>query len=348
MNLIKNISTLVISLLLSFFVAELIFRSLEIGYGNNPLESSKIYHHVHPLNYTFRIHDPHGEYGGHNIYYDEKGFRVENNNVNILKDSDNLDSIIFLGDSFTEAVQVPYKDTFASLTGLALGFPVINLGVSSYSPMLYKLQSKKILSQFSGRTVIMQIYANDFRSDKSFFDSAIFENNELVAIDGGKNNFLIRLLRKSYVARYLRKSQLTIKAIVTGPTFFSITNDIKFQNTVTDEHIKFTVKTIKEISEILNNQNKKLHVFMVPTKHLSVQNLCCKEDKLYNKFYNELFKHKISTIDMAYFFEKYEDQKRLFFDLDAHFTKEGNKLVASAIVSFLNQKEPSLSYNIDK
>ena len=149
MNLIKNISTLVISLLLSFFVAELIFRSLEIGYGNNPLESSKIYHHVHPLNYTFRIHDPHGEYGGHNIYYDEKGFRVENNNVNILKDSDNLDSIIFLGDSFTEAVQVPYKDTFASLTGLALGFPVINLGVSSYSPMLYKLQSKKILSQLS-------------------------------------------------------------------------------------------------------------------------------------------------------------------------------------------------------
>lgn len=335
MNLIKNLSTIIISLLISYILLEILFRVIDLGYGNNPLERSRVYHHVHPHNYSFKMHDPNNEYGGHNIYYDENRFRVENRNDETFDNLNNKENIIFLGDSFTEAVQVSYKDTFVSRVGDELGVPALNFAVSSYSPLIYKLQSKYILSKFAGKIVIMQIYTNDFYYDKHFNETSIFKNDELVAIDGGKNNFFISLLRKSYVARFVRKSQLTIRAMLTERSSFSINHDFNYEKNVKDEYIKSTTKLIKDTEEILKNQNKQLFVFLVPSKHLSVQNICCKDDFLYSRFYNELKKNNISTIDIASFFSSHDNQKTLFFELDQHLTAKGHFLVSEAILSLL-------------
>ena len=315
MNLVKNLLTLLISLFFALFIAEIIFRIFHIGYGNNPLERSKIYHHTHPLNYSFRMYDPNGEYGGHDVYYDNLGFRTKNKSISILDHQNNVDSILFLGDSFTEAAQVAYEDTFVNLVESTLGIPTINLRCPLFS-IIYKLITKNIISKFSAKTVIMQIYTNDFRSDKNFFENAKFYNNEVIAVDGGENNFLISLLRKSYVARFLRKSQLIIQTILDEPTIFSKQNVIEFEKTISPEHIKFTSKIIKDISTTLKNQNKQLYVFLIQSKYLSVQNLCCKDDQLYNKFYYELNRLNVETIDVAVYFETYHDQSKLFFPLD--------------------------------
>ena len=60
MNLTKNLVTLICSLLFVLLISEILFRMLDIGYGNAPLEQSKEYHHAHPKNYSFLMHQPKG------------------------------------------------------------------------------------------------------------------------------------------------------------------------------------------------------------------------------------------------------------------------------------------------
>ena len=69
MNWIKNILLVTASLIVALLLAEGILRFMQIGYGNAPLERSKIYHHAHPKNYSFLAHDPNDEYGGHHVFY---------------------------------------------------------------------------------------------------------------------------------------------------------------------------------------------------------------------------------------------------------------------------------------
>jgi hypothetical protein len=58
--------------------------------------------------------------------------------------------ILFLGDSFTEGVGLPYDQTFVGLFGAMLDdnhFQVLNAAVSSYSPRLYYLKLKYFLDR---------------------------------------------------------------------------------------------------------------------------------------------------------------------------------------------------------
>ena len=83
--------------MIALLIAEITLRFFGIGYGNSPHERSHTYHHVHPSNYQFLMHDPNGEYGGHHVYYDNLGFRVrdEASQTNKLANEDN--AIVFLG-----------------------------------------------------------------------------------------------------------------------------------------------------------------------------------------------------------------------------------------------------------
>lgn len=58
--------------------------------------------------------------------------------------------ILFIGDSFTEGLGVPYEKTFAGLVGQRLGhvgYEVLNAGVVSYSPKIYYHKVKYLLEQ---------------------------------------------------------------------------------------------------------------------------------------------------------------------------------------------------------
>ncbi len=213
---IKNILTVFFATLIALVFAEVLLRVMGIGYGNSPLERSQTYHHVHPSNYQFFMHDPNGEYGGYQVYYDELGFRVPNgfSRINELQNLD--EAVLFLGDSFTEGRQVNYHKTFVSLVSDQLDVPTVNLGVSSYSPLIYELQVENIVSQFNADFVVLQIYSNDFDGDASYLQKAVFENNKIIGIDGGENNTLISIARNSFLLRFLRKSQLLLQTILSN------------------------------------------------------------------------------------------------------------------------------------
>ena len=342
MNWIKNILLVTASLIFALLLAEGILRFMQIGYGNAPLERSRIYHHAHPKNYSFLVHDPNDEYGGHHVFYDEIGSRISHFNDNTSAERHNTRGIVFMGDSFTEATQVSYEDTFVGRIGKNLSIPTFNLGVSSYSPLLYLLQTKNKLSQFKADLVLLQIFSNDFKDDFRYKEDAIFLDGKIIGIDGGENSALVSMLRQSYLARFVRRSQLLIITLSnskksdqksdTNPYEQSFSHE---QNITTDE-LSHTVQLIDKIKQDLSLQNKRLAVFMIPSKSLSMMHQCCERDNLYHNFQEEMRKKGITFFDVAKYFSAHTQQDKLFFEKDIHLTKKGHKVIASGLLEELN------------
>ena len=340
MSWIKNFLTILFSTLIALLFAEVFLRLINIGYGNAPLERSHTYHHVHPNNYQFLMHDPNSEYGGFHVYYDNFGFRVPDEASDSNELTDENKAIIFMGDSFTEGNQVPYNETFASLVSEKLGVPSVNFGVSSYSPLIYELQVRNIVSQFNANTVVLQIYSNDFSGDQSYFKDAVLKKNEIIGIDGGANNVILTIARKSYLARFIRKSQLLLQHILTNSndTVEIPYNAFDYEQGVTDENLLNTVNIIRQIDSSLDEQHKKLYVFLIPSKSLSIAEECCSGDNLYARFYSALDEVDVDTIDVRSYFEQSDDQRELFFNKDIHLTSKGHRVVASSITSQLSSE----------
>ncbi len=340
MSWIKNGAIILFSIFIALLITEFFLRIFNIGYGNAPLENSSKYHHVHPTNYNFLMHDPNAEYGGHYIYYDDLGFRVRNKKSQTLQYSDNENAIVFLGDSFTEGNQVMYDETFVSIVGEELGFPSINFGVSTYSPLIYKLQIENIVSRFRGNNVILQIFSNDFSGDVSYLNKAVFDEAKIIKIDGGSNNKFIVFARKSYLLRLLRKSQLLIHKILftTNSNSIGIVSSFDVEQNVTDNQLKNTVQIIQNINKKLSEQGKKLHVFLIPSKSLSLNNNCCVKDELYSRFYMALKEVNVKTIDVKSSFENIKNQDKLFFKIDIHLTPKGHRIIAKSIISHLRNQ----------
>ena len=325
-------------LFISFFIVELILRIFEINYGKAPMERSYVYHHVHPKNYSFLMHDEDGEreFGGHRVYYDQNRFRVKDKTIKNSLIKDNFNSIIFLGDSFTVGNQVKYEDTFVSKIEEISKRKTINFGTSSYSPVIYLAQVNNFFSEIKSNLVIMQIYSNDFNNDAKYSQKLVKDNSK-IKINGGKNNFLISFLRNFYTARFIRKNQLLIKEILRNNDTISITGNKYKQSFIKEQNIKidkidYTSRIIKEIEIELKLLNKNLIVFMIPSRSLSKLRICCNEDKIYQNFKDRMKELQITFIDVAPYFEEYKDQNNLFFNSDIHLTVEGHKLVANSII----------------
>lgn len=334
MNWIKNSAVVMSSLIFALVAAEIIFRIFNIGYGNAPAERSHTYHHIHPSDFSFLMYDPYGEFGGYVIYYDESGYRVSNPSLSTFQSEDAENAIVFMGDSFTEAKQVHFEESFPSILGEQLDVPIMNLGVASYSPVIYQVQAQNLLQSVAASLVVLQIYSNDFEGDSKYLEFAEHKDNTLVAINGGNKNNLIRTLaRSSYLVRFVRKSQLVLEKMLTTE---SIDIDaLSIEQNVSQDDLLQTSDVISEIKAILDKNSKQLAVFMIPSKALSRTGECCKEDEIYARFMEQMRLRNIHTLDVSSYFERSPNQQDLFFELDIHLTKEGHSVLAEALLAEL-------------
>ncbi|MSR77778.1 MAG: hypothetical protein EXS63_06080 [Candidatus Omnitrophica bacterium] len=105
--------------------------------------SSPFYHHDLAPNKQARISWKDFEF---NIFTNSLGFR-DKSNRNIARLSDRH-RLLFIGDSFTEAMGFDYEDTFVGLIDSELSksrVEVLNAGVASYSPVIYWKKIKYLL-----------------------------------------------------------------------------------------------------------------------------------------------------------------------------------------------------------
>ena len=77
--------------------------------------------------------------------------------------------IVFIGDSFTEAGNVPEEETFVWLTGNALGVEVRNMGVAGYGTPTELISLQKFGLKCKPRVVVWQIAETNDLDDAVFF-----------------------------------------------------------------------------------------------------------------------------------------------------------------------------------
>ena len=332
----------IFSILFAILLAEISLRILGIGYGNSPIEASEVLHHVHPKNYKYRAHDPAGEYGNFDVVYDEFRYRVSGEKIEKLLNGEQR-KIYFLGDSFTEAVQVGWADSFVGKIGSTHQKTYVrNMGVSSYSPLFYLIQLKTELANVRNADVVLQLYENDFDSDSGMRHKANSEDiRKIESINGEGASLIIQLLRYSYVARLVRKVQLQI-AYLMNPS----SQAVSFQkDREPDNHRKqsaekreFSYKILNEIKEFCDTRLLKLHVMIIPNKTLARSNESGDQDWLHEEVKVFAKTNKISFIDLAKEFQKISNQKDLFFPVDIHLTIAGHDIVYRIIEEHLYLK----------
>jgi lysophospholipase L1-like esterase len=205
----------ILVLLGMLLIVEIVLRIAGMGYSNSPTDADPVFNWVHPKNYLYKMYSPLREFGGYEVYFDSFGRRSQLPRIARQKPK-SIATVAILGDSFVEALQVPYdSSTVGILSNRFPGTDVLNYGVTGYGPVYYYLKCKQMLTEHKVRpaAVFMVLYSNDVDDDSAALNRAVFDNvsQEIIAINGGKKNSLKALLRESHLIRLCRKAFITWK-----------------------------------------------------------------------------------------------------------------------------------------
>ena len=333
----KRISKLILGnlviLIILLAILEVVFRILDFGYGNSPLDSDPLMHHIHPKNDSFNSYNPKNEYGGFKIYYDEQG-----NRFNPAGSKKSNDEIWFLGDSFTEALQVEWDSSFVGIIDRTTNFKAINFGVSSYSPLLYVIQLRDLIAKrpVKPKFVFIQVYNNDVADDESYAKDAKFDGSNFpVACDGGKSNFILSMLRHLYVMRVIRKAYHTLEYVFTKKKKKNLVAKSHNEELPEIQNTRFE-KSLMQLEQILNDNHIDHRFFAIPSKYSSITG-----DWNANTFSHSLNmffqKSGIPYVDADEAFKKDPLNSKLFFEVDIHLTNRGNAILADQLMNAIGK-----------
>ena len=285
----------VIGIIIGLLIIEVILRIFGIGYGNAPLISDHVFHHIHPQSYSFKSHDPCHEYGGHDVFYDQDGLVSFTTNFQTTRK--HTKKIALLGDSFTEATQVAYAESFAGIIqNERKELLVKNYGVSSYSPIFYSLLWERKVKFFKPDIVIMQLYSNDISSDETYQKIAVFSNDgQIQAIPGPPQNKIIIFLRKFYLARFIRKVQLQL--------YWYSSHEKQDDTRVISGYIEenpdlsqLTKGLILQCKQNVEHSGAKFYLFVIPSKYRLMKGALSKRSMQFNEFSDKVKNGPFSKI----------------------------------------------------
>jgi hypothetical protein len=128
-----------------------------------------------------------------NFRTDENGFR----NPRGLRQAD----IVFIGDSFTEAAEVPEEDTFVQRIARRTGMTAVNLGMGAYGPQQEQIVLERYGLKYNPRVVVWQIFeGNDLGDAQSF---VVWKQNPDKAFVSLPGRYLHNSLLNSWLSRTL-------------------------------------------------------------------------------------------------------------------------------------------------
>lgn len=325
-------------LLLLLLCFEIVLRATGIGFDSAAFVPDKILHHVHKNNYTFINDNPASdEYADIVISYDKEG-RITNPDVNQRTDTTKAKlKIALLGDSFTEAAQVNFSESFTGLLQKRFADTVAfyNCGVGEYSPVFYYLQSVNSLEKQKYNYAFMLLYSNDVRDDSVYYAKADKDaKGNVVAISGSENHQLAELARKSYLLRLIRKYYIRFvywKDHRNKPEEKTIGGYIEERPMLS----ALTKKLIQQTDSVLKLNNSKLILSAVPSKYKLINHIPHDSTDFANKVKSFAQEMNYSYIDLVPAFEMKSQTQLLFFPKDIHFNKNGHEVVAQQFEEYI-------------
>ncbi|OUV60069.1 MAG: hypothetical protein CBC88_03225 [Candidatus Pelagibacter sp. TMED128] len=360
----KNFLILLISCLIffsvDFFIGKIILNSL---YKSNILESPEkikfkveqrkkneksyrikndFYHHT--LKSNIKVKSIWGDIS-YSTCTDQLGFRTSCEKNTYKK---NKRKIIFIGDSFTEGLGLGYQDTFVGMFDKFSSYQIINMGVTSYSPIIYWNKIKHFLDKgLSADHVIVFIDVSDIddeannykKCSNSLYVCDKIEKKEKILKDQIKN-------KKEFIFPLLNHIKMTTKKLKRKikPKIYIYRKDFKrsyWTYSESNEEIKRGIKSsinyMENLSNYLNSKNITLSVAVYPhpgqilhdtknSQHVQIWKNFCKQRC---KYFIDLF---------PIFFENENKEKKMdiikkyYIKNDIHFNKDGNEKIFDQLI----------------
>jgi lysophospholipase L1-like esterase len=332
MRILFRLAAVALSMLFAVVLSEAALRFMNMGFGNSPMEPDPVLHHVHPRNYSFIQQHPSGELGGFEIEYDAEGRVYRGRAAGHTEPANAPCRVAFMGDSFTEAGQVPYPESFAGrIEAAAPECAVRNYGVRSYSPAIYLVQWSTVIAPWQPTHVFVLVFGGDLREDVAYLSNATLDARGLpTAIHGPDDGWLVSQLRRSYVARFVR--------MVTQRFEWWRTHRHDEQWTVggvVEERPEWTGPTprlIEELHRRVTAAGAQLTLMVVPSRYrfMGDGKIAIAGD-LHDTVSAWAKQRHIGFLDLNTPFERESKRTALFFRQDIHFTSDGHKVVADAI-----------------
>jgi hypothetical protein len=310
-------------------LTEIALRAADYGPGHAPLDPDKLLHHVHPKNYRYLAYSRTGEYGGFHVNFDRDGLRVSGTDMqNPASDC----RIAFLGDSFTEGIQVRFEASFVGLLSSLTPCEVKNYGVGSYSPIFYAIQWQNIVRQTRPSLVVLQLFSDDVASDEAMLRQAVRDaSGTPVALPHAADSTVNDALRRVYILRVARMLQQrfawwfedTFKGTGrTGP-WAELNPDIS------DLTSDLVLRVARGASEV----GAKLIVFAIPAqRRLIDMGPASDQPEFSDKVKAWAERNSIAFIDLPKEFRGDPEKARsAFLLIDGHYNEVGHSLTARAL-----------------
>lgn len=180
---------------------------------------NEFYHHDFLSN--INVIEENGKFGSYNFVTNSMGFKDKlNRKINLKKAKHR---ILFIGDSFTEGLFLPYEKTFVGVIDKELSsnnIEVLNAGVSSYSPIIYFKKIEYLINlEFEFDELIVFIDISDIEDEALSYrmkNSKVIKIKDKKKIKEKKNKRnLINFLKKNFYITYSFLNYVHDKSIPT-------------------------------------------------------------------------------------------------------------------------------------
>ena len=276
---------------------------------------------------------------------DKFGFRIsciENNN-----EKKNNKNIVFIGDSVTEGLGLDYEKSFTSMFNNYSENNIINMGVSSYSPIIYlKKIQYFVLKGLDIDHVVVFIDISDIDDEANYYYECEDSNNvcgyswhnqsNINPIKKKEENFLFPFYEKIKIETKNLKRKIKPKIYIYREnyqrsmwTYVEGTDEIK-------KGINNSIKHMTSLHSFLKAKNISLSVVVYPHPgQIIYDSKNSKQVKIWKKFCQNKCKNFINLFP-AFFVEKpkltsMEIIKKYYIKHDVHFNELGNKKIFDAL-----------------
>lgn len=295
--------------------------------------------------------------------------------------------ILMLGDSFTMGRGVNDNETFSHLLEKELNaqtggrYEVINCGVESYTPLLEYLQLKENFNYIKPDIVILNFDMGDLLQEVSYRKLAEFDDGgEIVAVSGiekeqekqglailSKAKLWIRknmlfgsnLLEMIYKMSYKSK-MITFENVVTRPSTKNLMHTLKeYDDDQYEEIMGYVEESMIKVKDLCVAEGCEYIITVYPRGHQVSDDewipgryrFVPKSAEISDRTVFDLTEfadtNSILFINTFPDFRAYDGDKKLYYNYDAHWTKEGHEIMAESIINFLDEHKLSIIDNDD-
>ena len=317
--------------------------------GSSKVETHDIYHHDLKKNF-FEV-----QYWGdltHKLCTNSFGFKSSCDNIINEKDFD----IVFIGDSFTEGVGLSYEDTFVGL--FSESYPelrVANMGVSSYSPSIYRSKIQYYLEKekMTFNHVFVFIDISDIQDEALVYERLIDNRvvNQAQPQPQVQSQDTVIVTIKKFLAKETPVTYRLLKILnhlidkKDRGLEYGLTSRAEWtHNPLSEDYgnkgVQFGIDTaihhMEELYKLLKERNIKLSIGIYPWPNQLIYDVVNnKQAKIWRDFCKGKCSYFINT--MPTFFKYLESNgevktiQDLYIDGDSHVNKNGNRVIFEEI-----------------